>query len=297
MNQNVKPIVFLKKNIPIFREYMLKLTYKHHSGKNLDLKNPKSWSEKLLWMNKYWQPELKSICTDKYTVRDFVKSKGLEEILIPLLGVWTDAKKIDFDSLPNRFVLKANHGCAMNILCENKNELNRQATIEKLNKWLKINFAKTNGENHYNYISPKIICEEFLPVNDSSEIIDYKIHCFNGKPLFIGCVFDRYSKISETKGVIYSTDWERLFYLKDDDINDNITMPRPIKLEKMLEIASILSKDIPYVRVDLYAIKDQIFFGELTFTPDGNILDREYKLDIVKELGNYIELPSKIIRK
>lgn len=278
------------------RKYYFSMSYRYHSGKKLNLENPKTWTEKLLWMNKYWQPELKSKCADKYAVRDYVSSKGLKDILIPLIGVWDDVKDIDFTMLPDKFAIKCNHGCACNVLCTDKSNFDEQAAIKHLSSWLKRDYSDS-GELHYHFIQPKIICESFLPVDHYSELIDYKIHCFDGTPMFIGYCYDRNLETQNSKGVIYSPKWERLLYLKDDKPNDGIKMPKPSTLDQMLEIARILSRDIPYVRVDLYSIKGKVYFGELTFTPDGAILEREYKKGVVAEYGNYITLPAKIERK
>lgn len=279
------------------RNLATRIAYFHNSGRFLNLRSPKTWSEKLLWLNKYWQPELKSICADKYAVRDFVKNKGFENILIPLLGVWKDANDIDFNSLPKRFVLKCNHGCGWNIICEDKEKLNIEKSRAQLNRWMKIDLGEITSEIHYHYIKPYIICEEFLPIQNYSELKDFKIHCFNGKPEFIGVCYDRDLISQNSKGAIFSTNWERLCYLKEDDVNEIVDVPKPEMLDEMLKIATSLSENIPYVRVDLYAIGTKVFFGELTFTPDGNILDREYKYEVVKKMGEYITLPDKITRK
>ena len=172
------------------RDLATRIAYLHNSGRFLNLKNPKTWSEKLLWLNKYWQPELKSICADKYAVRDFVKDKGFEYILIPLLGVWENADDIDFNILPKRFVLKCNHGCGWNIICEDKEKLDIEGSKNKLNRWMKIDLGEITSEVHYHYIKPFIICEEFLPVQDYRDLKDFKIHCFNGIPEFIGVCYE-----------------------------------------------------------------------------------------------------------
>ena len=283
--------------VPFLKNLIYKISYRHHSGHRLNMENPQTWSEKLIWLTKYWQPELKSKGADKYEARDYVRNKGLEDILLDVYGVWDDANKIDFDILPQRFVLKCNHGCGWNIICEDKSKLDIEKSIAQLNKWMKIDFGSITPEKHYHYIKPLIMCEQFLPVENYRDVKDYKIHCFNGVPKFIGVCYDRDIVTRHSQGVIYSTDWKRLYYLKDDDPNDNVNIERPTALERLLEVSKKLSEGIPYVRVDLYAVEDKVFFGELTFSPDGNIVDREYTYETTVEMGKYIDLPEKISRK
>jgi len=265
-----------------------KCVYYNHIRKWPNLEDPKTWGEKLLWLNHHWQPEIKSICADKYGVREYIKQQGLEDILIPLLGVWDDAQKIDFETLPNKFVLKCNHGCAMNILVTDKEKLNKQEAVNQLNEWLKVDLGKISGEYHYSKIKPRIIAEAFLPVEKETDVVDFKIHCFNGQPKFIGVCYDRDPITHTSKGLIYSPQWERMMILQGDD--PACSYPKPERLEDMLEMARKLSADFPYVRVDLYAIQDQIFFGELTFSPDGNIPEREYTKEASELIGTWLDL-------
>lgn len=256
----------------------------------LNFRNPKTWSEKLFWLNQYWQPEEKSICADKYRVRDWVTKKGHSDILLPLLGVYEKAEDINFDELPNRFVLKCNHGCACNIIVEDKSTLNIPDACDKLNNWLKRDYSLDYNEKHYHNIPPLIICEQFLPVNSYSDVIDFKIHCFNGTPQWIGICYDREKNGTNPKEMIYSPEWKRLMYLKSDRQDDGKWVNRPDKLDRMLELAKDFSKDFPYVRVDLYFVGEQIFFGELTFTPSGNLPEGEYAEEVATIAGNYLDL-------
>ncbi|MBO7277939.1 MAG: hypothetical protein J6U84_08275 [Bacteroidales bacterium] len=260
------------------------------TNKKLDLENPKTWSEKLLWLNKYWQPKIKALCADKYKVRDFIIEKGYSETLVPLLGYWKDARDIDFSKLPKRFVLKCNHGCRMNILVEDKSKLDIKSTIKTLNKWMNIDYSKVTPEYHYHYIDRYIICEEFLPVDHSFEIVDFKIHCFNGVPKWIGLCYERDYTTGHPKEMIMSPEWDRLMYLKSDYPDDGKHMDKPEKLEAMVEMACNLSKDFPYVRVDLYYIKGNIYFGELTFTPSGCLPAGGYIEEVDIKAGEYLNL-------
>lgn len=266
-----------------------RISFKKNTGKFPDLKNPHTWSEKLFWLNKYWQPDIKALCADKFRVREYITEKGFPDILIPLLGCWKDGHDIDFKKLPQRFVLKCNHGCGMNILVENKEKFDKEEAISRLNKWMKIDYSKIQPEYHYHKIEPWIICEDFLPVNNSTEIVDYKIHCFNGQPKWIGICYER-SVTGHPKEMIMSPEWKRLMYLKGDRPDDGKKMERPEALDKMLEIARKLSEDFPYVRVDLYYVKGNIFFGELTFTPSGNLPAGEYIPELDRKAGDWLDL-------
>ena len=266
------------------------ITFYKHTGRFLNLKNPKTWSEKLFWLNKYWQPDIKSVCADKYRVRDFIVDKGLGDILLPLLGVWSNADEIDFGTLPNRFVLKCNHGCGCNIIVEDKSKLNLKEARLRLNEWLKIDYSLSDNEHHYAKIEPVIICEQFLPVKNYSEVIDFKIHCFHGEPKWIGICYERDIETRTPKEIVYSPHWDRLMYLKGDRIDDGKYLERPTNLDRMLNIAKTLSVGFPYVRVDLYSVGEKIFFGELTFTPSGNMPEGEYAETVATIAGDYIDL-------
>lgn len=262
--------------------------FRQKTGKILDLNNPTRWGEKLIWLNHNWLPQVKSDCADKYKVREYLTERGFGDLLVPLLGVWEDARDIDFEKLPDRFVLKCNHGCKMNILVQDKSKLDLASVVIRLNKWKSIDYGKESYELHYSNIKPLVICEEFLPVKDESEIVDFKIHCFNGVPKFIGLCFDRDPITRISKGAIYSPEWDRMNLLKEN--NESVTFPRPDNLSEMLEIAKQLSNDFPYVRVDLYSIKNKIYFGELTFSPDGNLPEREYTEKASKEIGSWLDI-------
>ena len=265
-----------------------KIVYYNHTKQWPNLKNPKTWGEKLLWLNHHWQPEIKSVCADKYRVRDYIQQKGLERILIPLLGVWDNAEDINFDNLPDKFVLKCNHGCAMNILVTDKAKLNQKETVRQLEKWLKTDLGRISGEYHYSNIKPRVIAEEFLPVEKETDVVDFKLHCFNGQPKFITVCFNRDIHDHIAERIVYSVDWERMMILPED--KPESSYPKPESLAEMVDIAKRLSKDFPYVRVDLYAIKEKIFFGELTFTPNGNIPERAYTKEACKEIGSMLDL-------
>lgn len=250
-------------------------------------------NEKLFWLHRYWQNPLIVQCADKYRVREYIKKCGLENLLVPLLGVYDTPNDIDFEALPEKFVLKCNHGYAYNIICTNKQELDIPATKEKLSDWMNQKFGKTSFELHYLKIKPKIICEQYLDFSLPQNAIDYKVHCLNGTPFcFLLCV-DRNYTTGHVDLVSYSTTWSKLDYLKKEA---EIIVPKPKYLDQMLEYAKILSSAFPYVRVDFYYINDVIYVGELTFTPATNIMNY-YKDSTLNLMGAALKLPPKLKSK
>lgn len=245
-------------------EFMSKLYFKIVLKEKLDLKNPRTFNEKLQWLKLYYYPQndLAVKCTDKYRVREYIKDKGYENTLVPLLGAWDNVEDIDWDSLPNKFVLKCNHGCAYNIVCNDKTEFDRKKAKKQLNTWLKEDFGAFNIEPHYSNIKKhKITCEEFLGDN----LVDYKFFCFNGIPKFIyvssDLIHDRQAKIG-----FFNIEGSKI-NLKRDDYASIEKIELPSFYNEILEMASKLCKDFPFVRVDFFVTKNKYYFAELTFTP------------------------------
>ena len=246
-----------------------KILYKERFGKKLNLKNPKNFNEKLMWLklNNYAKNPLVWQCADKYRVREYIKSKGISEKYLPeIIKTYDDAKKINFDELPNKFALKCTHGCGFNIICTDKKSLNQEETIKKLNKWQKTIFGLDTAEPHYSHIKPIIICEKFIESEKYEWPIDYKLYCFNGKPELVLIHEDRkkHSKVSS-----YDTKWN---HVKVDITETNTSIKKPHCIEKMLKIAKILSKDFLFVRIDFYEEKGEPIIGEMTFTPGACLL-------------------------
>ena len=244
-------------------EFMSKLYFKIVLKEKLDLKNPRTFNEKLQWLKLYYYPQndLAVKCADKYRVREYIKDKGYENTLVPLLGAWDNVEDIDWDSLPNKFVLKCNHGCAYNIVCNDKTEFDRIKAKKQLNTWLKEDFGAFNIEPHYSNIKKhKITCEEFLGDN----LVDYKFFCFNGIPKFIyvssDLIHDRQARIG-----FFNIDGSKI-NLKRDDYASIEKIELPSFYSEMLEMASKLCKDFPFVRVDFFVTDNKYYFAELTFT-------------------------------
>jgi len=269
----------------------VKQRYKRKTGKRLNYNSPSDLNEKLHWLARYWQHPLIVKCADKYLVREYVKECGCEGILIPLLGVYNNVNEIDFDSLPSKFVLKCNHGCGYNILCNDKAQFEKENAILQLDKWLSEDFGKETLESHYSKIIPKIICEHYLDFLNKISLIDYKIHCFNGAPEFFYVLSERDMNKRTIVLNSYSLKWERLSIVKDES---KVDIPKPELLTEMIEYAKILSKPFPFVRVDLYFQNNKIYFGELTFTPECNSII--YFNDLaLKDMGEKLKLPEKLL--
>ncbi len=268
--------------------------YKNAIGKDLNIDNPQTFTEKIQWLKFYDSTRQKADYSDKYLAPKLISKKYSERIkIIPQLGVWEHAEDIDFDSLPQKFVLKCNHGSAMNIIVKDKSKLNIAETRKQLSNWLKIDYAYVNGmyENHYTYIDRKIIAEKFIEEMDGN-LHDYKFHCFNGEPLYIEFIGDRVSNTHTIHSSIYTKDWKKADIILNTDTPYNHDFPRPQKLEEMLSLATDMAKDFCYVRVDFYYINNEIYFGELTFTPDAGII-KFTPPAVDEEWGKLIQLPQK----
>ena len=228
-------------------ETLSRIYYKILIHESLNLKDPKTLNEKLQWLKLYYFPQDKLAiqCTDKYQVRKYIERKGYSNKLTKLLGVWKNANDIDWDKLPDKFVLKCTHGCAYNLICIDKKKFDKKDAVKKLNKWLKEDFAAFNVELHYGKIKPRrIICEEFL----GEKLVDYKFFCFNGEPKFLYISSDLFRSRQAQIG-FFDIEGNKIPLIRDDyeDIGD-ISMPKCF--EEMLEVARKLSADFPFVRVD-----------------------------------------------
>ena len=237
--------------------------------KNVDLESPKTFNEKIQWLKLYDFPNNSLVirCADKYAVRDYIAQKGLSETLVPLYGVWNKAEDINWNDLPDRFVLKCNHGCAYNIICTDKKSIDYNETVKQLKKWMKEDFGIYNIERHYSKINPhRITCEEYL----GEKIIDYKFFCFNGNPKYIyissDLAHDRQAKI----GFFY-IDGSKM-PLRRDDYESMDVERLPEFFDDMKRDAEILCKDFPFVRVDFFLANDRYYFAELTFTPSAGMM-------------------------
>lgn len=263
------------KNLPVERQkYELGLFYKNAIGHELNIENPKTFSEKIQWLKFYDSTKIKADLSDKYLAPQIINKQFGERIkIIPQLGVWSRAEDIDFDTLPQKFVLKCNHGSAMNIIVKDKSKINIKKIRKQLNDWLKIDYAYVNGmyENHYTFIDRKIIAEQFIEEMDGN-LHDYKFHSFMGEPKYIEFIGDRVTNTHIVHDSIYTLDWQLTDIHMNDDIPYDVAFEKPEKLNEMISLARELAHGFLYVRVDFYYLNNEIYFGEMTFTPDSGII-------------------------
>ncbi|MBO2517320.1 MAG: carbonic anhydrase [Clostridiales bacterium] len=259
-----KAVLRLLKFVP--DKTMLKVQYRIKLGRKLDLKDPKRFSEKLQWYKINYRDPLMHACVNKFTAREYVKEKGLEDILVKLYGHYENVNAIDWNSLPNSFVLKTvGGGGGLNVvICDDKNKLDINEITEKLETHKK--GARGGGREWAYYgTDPGIICEELLinTQNPEAGMDDYKIFCYSGKAKYIVVDTDRY--IGHKRN-FYDREWNNLHITSDCPACDR-EIPKPENFNEMLRIAETLAGDFPYVRVDMYNVDGKIYFGELTFYP------------------------------
>jgi len=269
--------------------WMLKLQYRIKMGRKLNLKKPQRWTEKIQWYKIFYRTSLMTQCADKFDVRNYVKEKGLDHILNKLYAVYEDVNQVDFESLPQEFVMKTTNGSGTNIICKDKSKLNIVKVKQSMHEWMERDNFASGREWSYKGILPKIIVEEFLEDknNQFNGINDYKFLCFNGKVKYIVFDVDRHYG---HKRNIYDEEWN-FVNVNTDHPNFGDCVPRPDGLDEMLRVSSILAEDFPFVRVDLYWVNGKVYFGELTFYPwTGYVQFDPDKFDFI--LGEKFELPS-----
>lgn len=260
---------------------------KYVNQKGINWKYPRSYTEKLNYSKLYMASNEKTVLTDKVLVRDWVKNKIGESYLVPIIGVYSDFDSIDFTILPNRFVIKCNHDSNSVTICEKKN-INIKKLKKKYSLLLKRNYAYAYDEMHYKNIQPKIIIEEYLGDN----IQDYKFLCFEGKPYFCWVDFDRFTN---HKRNVYDMNWNLQPFTINNYGNYTFQFEKPKQFNEMEEIVDILCKGFDHVRVDLYIVKDKVYFGEMTFTNGsgyGKIMPKEWDVKI-GDLWNLKEASEK----
>lgn len=259
-------------------------------GRPLDLENPQTFNEKLQWLKLYDRNPEYPIMVDKYKVRKYIKEKIGEEYLIPLLGVWDTPDEIDFDALPNEFVLKCNHNSGRGMcICKDKSKLSIEKVKSDLKKGLKQDYYLTGREWPYKDVPRKIIAEQFMK-SDAGGLTDYKVHCFNGEPKIILVCRDRFAETGLTED-FFSAEWEHLDLRRPTHPNAMVPTAKPDELDHLLELSRILSKDIPFLRVDFYIVEGHVFFSELTFFPASGFERFEpEKWDHV--LGDWLKIPD-----
>lgn len=260
----------------------------------INWESPVDINEKINWLKFNSDTTKWSELADKYAVRKFIEEKGYKQYLVPLLGVWENANEIDFSKLPDSFVLKTNNGAGTVMVVEDKTLINQRKVRAQLNKWLKNKFGLKRAEPHYLRIKPLIIAESLLRDESgiSSSLVDYKIWCFDGKAFGTRVYYNRHRFEADIEW--YDRDWnyrpEKLVFTKDKrDGGGKISKPK--HYEKMISFAEDLSKGFPQVRIDLYNIDGQIYFGEMTFTASGGY-HNTYSKEALLEMGKLTKIPT-----
>lgn len=242
----------------------LKILYRGTMGEKLNLKNPRTYNEKVQWLKLYDRNPVYTALVDKYEVKQYIKKTIGEEHIIPTLGIWNNFEEIDFEELPEQFVLKCTHDSGGVVICKDKAHFEIEAARKKLNKSLKKNYYWGRREWPYKNVKPRIIAEQYMADESGYELKDYKFFCFDGvaKAMFIAS--DRDNPLEETKFDFFDMDFEHLPIINGHP-NATKTINKPVKFDEMRNLAELLSKGMPHVRVDLYDINGDIYFGELTF--------------------------------
>lgn len=273
--------------LPMNDKKYLKLLYWDKFGKNLNLTNPQTFNEKIQWLKLYDRNPYYSKLVDKYEVKKIVSDKIGEEYVIPTLGVWDDFNQINFDELPNQFVLKCTHDSGGIVIVKDKTVFNKKCAKEKIDKCLNRNFYYPGREWPYKNVKPRIIAEPYLTDETNTDLKDYKIFTFNGIPKFIQVDFDRFTN---HKRNLYSTDWEFLNAEIEYKSNENYIIPKPEKLDEMLELSKKLSSGMCHARIDFYYVNGKILFGEITLY-HGSGLERISPSSFEKKISSFIQLP------
>lgn len=272
-----------------------KFVYRRTFGKPIDLQNPTTLDEKIQWLklNTYYNNQLVTDCADKYKVREYVEKCGCGEILNQLYGVYDSPEEINWDELPDKFVIKWNFGCGQNFICKDKSQYNEHEIKKMLGKWRKSHrtFYRNMSEMQYKTIEPKLICEKLIETETGELPKDYKLYCFNGIPDCALVCADRISA-GHASYYFFDKDWNLKRYNKMGlEAPENFSLSRPANYEKLFEYAAVLSKPFPFVRADFYLEKGKITFGELTFTPSGGF-DRGRLPSTQKMFGDMLVLPG-----
>jgi len=296
---------------PILKDRIYRFLVDHHPriiiernwikqyGYKPDWNNPRDLNEKIQWLICYGDTSLWPLLADKYRVRNYVTDKGLGHLLPELYGVYSDARDIDFNSLPERFVLKCNHDSGSTFIINKTQNFDKESIIQELDSKLKNKFGYRYCEPHYNRISPVIIAQEYLESKEdsySSLLVDYRVWCFNGKPysIWVDYYTEEYKFTHKKYICLYDLKWN--YHPENEHFSDlyqdgKDRIPRPKCLPEMLLAAQKLAEGLPEARIDFYIIDGKLYFGEITLTSNRGRISHFTK-DYLKELGDQIHLPK-----
>lgn len=283
----------LHRLFPLSDERCVKMLFYRDMGYTPDLEHPKTFNEKIQWLKLYYHRPECTMMVDKVAAKEYVAGIIGEEYIIPTLGVWERFEDIDFDTLPEQFVLKCSHDCKSVVICTDKSTFDKEAARKLLTKSLKNNYYIKFREWAYKNIPPRILAEKYMVDESGTELKDYKFSCVDGDAKDVMLCMDRAS--GDTKFYFFDREWNLLRYnRRGKEAPEGFTVPQPKNMDKMFDIASRLSEGLPFVRVDLYNVDGAIYFGELTMYPrsgfDSNLLP---ETDLL--FGERITLPEEKI--
>lgn len=269
----------------------LKLDYKKCMKKKLNLDNPQTYNEKLQWLKLYDRNPLYTTMVDKQEVKKYVAGIIGEQYIIPTIEVWDEFEEIDFDDLPDQFVLKCTHDSGGLAICKDKATFNKEKACAAIKKSQRQNYFWNRREWPYKNVKPRIIAEQYMEDAETAELRDYKFFTFNGECKLLFVASERQSENAETKFDFFDMDYNHLDF-RNGHPNAEKWPAKPKCFDEMRELAEKLSKDIPHVRVDFYEVNGKVYFGELTFFHWSGMVPFEPE-EWDKTLGDWIVLPEK----
>ena len=273
-------------------ETFLRKAFRYSMGRELDLENPVTYTEKLQWLKLYdHRPEYTRM-VDKYGVKQYVAERLGEEHVIPVLGVWERAEDIDFDSLPQRFVLKTTHDSGGIVVCKDKSKLDIEAARKRMKRFLKRDYYEHKREWPYKDVKPRIMAEKYMEDTRQGELRDYKFFTFGGEPRVLYIAQGR-GKGGETVADFFDMDFNHLPFTIDHDMAD-VPPEKPVQFEEMKRMAALLSQGTPQLRVDFYEVDGQIYFGEMTFFHCSG-LNPFHPEQWDRTFGDWVTLPPKCV--
>lgn len=286
-NKILKKIKYAMRIVP--DKAYIQMYYFAHFKRFCNLRNPETYNEKLNWLKLHDRNEEYTKLVDKYEVKEYIASIIGEDYIIPTLGVWNHFDDIDFEKLPNQFVLKCTHDSEGLVIVKDKSKLDKVAAKEKIEAALKQNFYYIGREWPYKNVKPRIIAEKYMEDHVDGELRDYKFFCFDGQPKAMFIASDRAS--DHVKFDYFDLEFNHLD-IKQKYPHAQNTLRKPGTFDKMIEFSKILSKGFPHVRVDFYEVDGRLYFGELTFYHFSGFMPFEpSKWD--KTFGDWIHLPKK----
>lgn len=290
---------FLKLKVSINPEKEVDRCYYPHYHKHINLLEPQNLIEKIYWLELYSDTSMWTLCADKFRVREYIDSLGLLDYMPKLYGHWANASSVNFDTLPNSFVIKANNGCATVKVIHDINKVNIRSLRKELNRWMILPYGWMHAQLHYTKIKPCLLAEELLhndyPELSPQSLVDFKVYCINGAPQLIWVAYNRVNM--HVHAQCFDAQWNpKPEYTRNTmshyvyDHND-IQLDKPVCFDEMMRLAHIISSPFPQVRVDFYVVNGHPVIGELTFTQGYGFL----KEDVYLKLGEMIDL-SKVER-